>query len=45
MLLSQEQTIIRDTARSFATEKLKPFAAEWDRDGSFPKQEIGRAHV
>ena len=40
MLLSQEQTIIRDTARSFATEKLKPFAAEWDRDGSFPKQAL-----
>jgi alkylation response protein AidB-like acyl-CoA dehydrogenase len=40
MLLSQEQTIIRDTARSFATEKLKPSAAEWDRTGAFPKQAL-----
>ncbi len=40
MLLSQEQTIIRDTARSFATEKLKPSAAEWDRTGTFPKQAL-----
>ena len=40
MLLSQEQSIIRDTARGFATEKLKPSAAEWDRTGTFPKQAL-----
>lgn len=40
MLLSQEQILIRDTARDFATEKLKPFAAEWDRDATFPKQAL-----
>jgi len=40
MLLSQEQTIIRETARSFAAEKLKPHAAEWDRSGTFPKEAL-----
>lgn len=41
MILTQEQTIIRDMARSFATERLKPFAAEWDRSARFPSQAIG----
>jgi len=41
MILSQEQTIIRDMARSFATERLKPFAAEWDREARFPAEAIG----
>ena len=36
MILSQEQTIIRDMARSFANERLKPFAAEWGRAARFP---------
>ena len=40
MLLNQEQTIIRDTARGFATEKLKPHAATWDRDGTFPREAL-----
>src|ERR1700726_11897 len=41
MILSQEQTIIRDMARSFANERLKPFAAEWDRSARFPAEAIG----
>jgi butyryl-CoA dehydrogenase len=41
MILTQEQAIIRDMARSFATERLKPFAAEWDRAARFPAQAIG----
>jgi butyryl-CoA dehydrogenase len=36
MILTQEQAIIRDMARNFATERLKPFAAEWDRTARFP---------
>ena len=36
MLLSQEQTLIRDPARSYAREKIAPFAAQWDRDCEFP---------
>ncbi|TMH49590.1 MAG: acyl-CoA dehydrogenase family protein, partial [Betaproteobacteria bacterium] len=31
MLLSESQRLIRDTMRSFARERLAPFAAEWDR--------------
>lgn len=36
MLLSQEQTLIRDTARNYARERIAPFAAQWDRDCEFP---------
>jgi butyryl-CoA dehydrogenase len=40
MILSQEQSIIRDMARSFAAERLKPFAAEWDRAARFPAEAV-----
>jgi len=30
-LLSEEQELIRDTARQFARERLAPSAAAWDR--------------
>lgn len=36
MQLSEEQIMIRDMARAFATEQLAPFAAEWDRTHTFP---------
>ncbi len=45
MLLSESQRMIRDTMRSFARERLAPFAAEWDRNHAFPRQaldELGR---
>src|SRR5687768_15645656 len=38
--LTESQTLIRDTARQFAREKLAPFAAEWDRKAEFPKAAI-----
>ncbi len=38
MLLTQEQEMIRDTMRSFAQERIAPFAAEWDRNHTFPAQ-------
>src|SRR5258708_17568788 len=41
MILSQEQAMVQETARSFAAERLKPFAAEWDRDSTFPREAIG----
>jgi len=41
MILTQEQAIIRDMARSFANERLKPFAAEWDRAARFPAEAVG----
>ena len=44
MLLTTEQEMIRDSMRSFAQERLAPFAAEWDKTHTFPKdaiQELG----
>ncbi len=40
MLLNEEQTLIRDTARQFARERLAPHAAAWDRDATFPADAI-----
>ncbi|RMD62231.1 MAG: acyl-CoA dehydrogenase [Alphaproteobacteria bacterium] len=39
-LLSEEQTLIRDTARAFAQERLAPNAALWDRESRFPEEAI-----
>jgi butyryl-CoA dehydrogenase len=40
MLLTEQQTLVRDTARAFAEERLAPFAAQWDRDHAFPRDAI-----
>ncbi len=40
MILSDEQAMVRETARDFAAERLKPFAAEWDRGSIFPREAI-----
>jgi butyryl-CoA dehydrogenase len=40
MLLAPEQAMIRDAVREFARERLAPFAAEWDRDASFPRDAL-----
>jgi len=40
MLLTTEQEMIRNSMRSFAHERLAPFAAEWDKTHAFPKQAI-----
>ncbi|MGZ8300833.1 MAG: acyl-CoA dehydrogenase family protein, partial [Rhodoplanes sp.] len=32
--------MIRDTARRFAREQLKPNSARWDRDGAFPREAL-----
>jgi hypothetical protein len=45
MLLTPEQEMIRDSVRAFARERLAPFAAEWDRNATFPWEalaEMGR---
>jgi alkylation response protein AidB-like acyl-CoA dehydrogenase len=36
MLLSETQEMIRDTARAFAEEHLRPNAARWDEEAIFP---------
>jgi len=40
MILSEQQTMIRDMAREFAREQLAPHAAEWDAAARFPKEAI-----
>jgi len=37
---TEEQILIRDTARQFARERLAPFAAEWDEQARFPKEAL-----
>lgn len=36
MLLTQEQSQIRDMAREFAQSEIKPHASSWDQHGTFP---------
>ncbi|MDE2005976.1 MAG: acyl-CoA dehydrogenase family protein, partial [Rhodospirillales bacterium] len=40
MILTEEQRLIRDTARAFATERLAPFAAEREAAGEIPRHVI-----
>ena len=36
MILSEQHQMIRDALREFSQQQLKPHAAQWDRDSSFP---------
>lgn len=40
MILTSEQEQIRDAMRAFAQERLVPFAADWDRNKTFPAQAL-----
>ncbi|WP_137973244.1 acyl-CoA dehydrogenase family protein [Pseudomonas sp. F(2018)] len=40
MLPSEQDILIRDMARQFAQERLKPFAADWDREHRFPAEAL-----
>ena len=40
MILNEDQELIRETARRFASEQLAPGAAERDREARFPRKEI-----
>ena len=40
MLLTEQQTMIRDMARQFAVEQLAPHAAEWDATARFPAEAV-----
>ncbi len=40
MLLNDDHTSIRDMARQFAQERLKPFAADWDREHRYPAEAV-----
>lgn len=39
---TEEQRMIRDTARAFAQEQLAPHAARWDREAALPSDMISR---
>lgn len=41
--LTEEQRLLVDSARAFATRELAPHAADWDRDHHFPVQVIKQA--
>ncbi len=40
--LTEEQQRIRDTLAAFAEREIKPFAAGWDKDATFPRHVIER---
>ena len=40
MQLTEEQRLIRDTARQFARDVLAPNAAAWDREARFPREAV-----
>ena len=45
MILSEEQTLIRDTARAFAQEQVLPHVRAWEAEGAIPRPllaEMGR---
>ena len=37
MLLTQDQTMVRDAVRDFVTEQITPHAARWDKEHHFPR--------
>jgi alkylation response protein AidB-like acyl-CoA dehydrogenase len=38
MLLTPDQTMIRDAVRDFAQQEIWPHAAQWDKDSTFPHE-------
>ena len=40
MKYTEENLMIRDMAREFATRELAPNAAEWDKNASFPREAL-----
>ncbi len=42
-MLNEGHALIRDSARAFAQDKVKPFAAEWEREGTLPKEIFAEA--
>ncbi|MDH0897335.1 MULTISPECIES: acyl-CoA dehydrogenase family protein [unclassified Pseudomonas] len=40
MIPAEQDILIRDMARQFAQERLKPFAADWDREHRFPVEAL-----
>ncbi len=41
MSYSEEQRLIRDAVHDFVQQRIVAFAAEWDRDSHFPREQLG----
>ena len=42
--LSEEQEMLRELARDFARDNVRPHAEKWDQEGEFPLDTIAEAH-
>ncbi len=40
MNLNEEQRLIRDSVRDYVQQRVLPFAADWDREGRFPAEQL-----
>ena len=40
MQLNDEQRLIRDSVRDYVQARVTPYAADWDRDGTFPAEQL-----
>jgi butyryl-CoA dehydrogenase len=40
MLLTEEQTMVRDAVRAYVQDQIVPNAAAWDKHGTFPKEQL-----
>jgi alkylation response protein AidB-like acyl-CoA dehydrogenase len=40
MILDDDLTMIRDAVRAYVSERIAPFAAQWDRDRTFPAEAL-----
>jgi alkylation response protein AidB-like acyl-CoA dehydrogenase len=40
MILTEEQLLVRESARKFAQERLAPNSAKWEQEGRFPREII-----
>ncbi len=40
MQFSDEQRLVRDSVRDYVRERIAPCAADWDRDGHFPAEQL-----
>ena len=42
-MLNEDQQSIVDMAHDFCEKEIKPYAAEWDREGIFPLETVKKA--
>ena len=42
-MLNEGHALVRDSARAFAQDKVRPFSAEWEREGALPREIFAEA--